>query len=144
MTSNLEMTPSVRDVKVFPLKTFDAIGTLVFVENHRPVPFVIERVFSVSGVPAGSVRGDHTHKECRQALVCLQGVCSVLCDDGREKKTFELRGPGSLLYIPAMIWASETYVVENTVLLVLADQPYSASDYIRDYEEYLRLRGVTP
>lgn len=142
MTSSIETAVSVADVKVFPLKTFEAIGTLVFVENHRPVPFTIARVFSVAGVPAGSVRGDHAHKECAQALVCLQGVCTVLCDDGREKKTFQLSGPGTLLYVPPMIWASETYEVEHTVLMVLADQPYSAADYIRDYDEYLRLRGI--
>jgi UDP-2-acetamido-3-amino-2,3-dideoxy-glucuronate N-acetyltransferase len=133
---------TVADVKALPLKTFDAIGTLVFMENHQPVPFKIERVFAVSGVPAGSTRGDHAHKACGQALVCLQGVCTVLCDDGREKKTFRLDGPGCLLYVPPMIWASETYEVPHTVLMVLADQRYDPADYIREYDEYLKLRAV--
>jgi UDP-2-acetamido-3-amino-2,3-dideoxy-glucuronate N-acetyltransferase len=142
MTENTGPGLTVEDVRVFPLKTFDAIGTLVFVQNQGPVPFDIKRVFSVFGVPAGSVRGDHAHKECKQALVCLSGLCRVVCDDGRSKKTFELSGATSLLYVPPMIWASEEYLVEGTVLMVLADQLYSAGDYVRDYDEYRKLRGL--
>jgi hypothetical protein len=140
MTERGAARVTVADVKALPLKTFDAIGTLVFMENHAPVPFNIERLFAVSGVPAGAVRGDHAHKACGQALVCLQGICTVLCDDAERKQAFRLEGPGTLLYVPPMIWASETYEVPNTVLMVLADQRYDAADYLRDYEEWLALR----
>jgi hypothetical protein len=134
----------VEHVKVYPLKTFQADGTLVFVENHRPVPFAIERFFGVSGVTPGAVRGDHAHRVCNQALLCMHGVCEVECKDGRDTKTFRLTNPGMLLYVPATIWASEKYETSDTVLVVLADRRYDAADYIRDYGEYLRLRGLTP
>jgi dTDP-4-dehydrorhamnose 3,5-epimerase-like enzyme len=143
MTSVNREAVSVNDVKVYSLKTFHAEGTLVFVENHKPVPFAIQRVFGVSGVTPGTVRGDHAHRECNQALICMNGVCEVLCTDGRESATFRLTTPGTLLHVPAMIWASEKYETEHTVLLVLADQKYDNADYIRDFDEYLALRGVT-
>ncbi len=133
---------SVEHVKAYPLKMFHAEGTLVFVENHRPVPFTIARVFGVSGVTPGALRGDHAHKECNQALICMNGTCEVECRDGRASKVFRLTDPGTLLYVPAMIWASERYETSDTVLVVLADQKYDNADYIREYDEYLRLRGV--
>jgi dTDP-4-dehydrorhamnose 3,5-epimerase-like enzyme len=133
---------SVENVKVYPLKTFQAEGTLVFIENQRPVPFIIERVFAVSGVTPGAVRGDHAHKQCNQALVCLNGAIEIVCQDGRQSKTFQLTGPGMLLHVPAMIWASEKYETRDSVLMVLADERYDPTDYIRDWDEYLKLRGL--
>jgi UDP-2-acetamido-3-amino-2,3-dideoxy-glucuronate N-acetyltransferase len=143
MTLSVEGRVTVEHAKVYPLKTFHAEGTLIFVENHQPVPFVMQRMFAVSGVTPGAVRGDHAHKVCNQALICMNGACEVVCQDGRESKTFQLTSPGMMLYVPAMIWASEKYVTSDTVLVVLADQKYDNADYIRDYDEFLRLAGIT-
>jgi UDP-2-acetamido-3-amino-2,3-dideoxy-glucuronate N-acetyltransferase len=143
MTKDEPSAVSIRDVQVFPLKKFQAEGTLVFMEHLRPVPFAVGRVFFVTGVTAGATRGDHAHKACKQALVCVRGEVEVLCDDGREKRRVELNSSEKLLYVPPMIWASETYRSEDTVLLVLADLPYDNADYLRDYSEYLVLRGIS-
>ena len=134
---------TIRDVQTYPLKSFQAEGTLVFMERNNPVPFEVARVFCVTSVTPGAMRGDHAHKACKQALCCIRGHVSVLCDDGRDKKRFELGSPNTLLYVPPMIWASETYATEDTVLLVLADLVYDPADYLREYDEYLALRGVT-
>ncbi|HEX3774310.1 MAG TPA: FdtA/QdtA family cupin domain-containing protein [Polyangiaceae bacterium] len=134
---------SIKDLQVFPLKKFQAEGTLVFMEHQNPVPFAVNRVFCVTGVAPGATRGDHAHRECKQALVCVRGAIEVLCDDGREKRRVELTSSDKLLYVPPMIWASETYRTEDTVLVVLADLPYDNADYLRDYAEYLALRGIS-
>jgi glucan phosphoethanolaminetransferase (alkaline phosphatase superfamily) len=47
-----------------------------------------------------------------------------------------------LLHVPAMIWASEKYETRDSVLMVLADERYDPTDYIRDWDEYLKLRGL--
>ena len=133
---------SIRDVQTYPLKSFQAEGTLVFMERNAPVPFDVARVFCVTSVNPGAMRGDHAHKQCKQALACIRGKVSVLCDDVRDKKRFELDSPNTLLYVPPMIWASETYATEDTVLLVLADMVYDPADYLREYSEYLALRGL--
>jgi UDP-2-acetamido-3-amino-2,3-dideoxy-glucuronate N-acetyltransferase len=38
-----------------------------------------------------------------------------------------------------MIWATQYKFSSDAVLLVLASNVYKAEDYIRDYDEYLRL-----
>ena len=40
-----------------------------------------------------------------------------------------------------MIWATQKYKSNNTILLVLCDQEYSEKDYIRDYEEFLNYKN---
>ena len=35
-----------------------------------------------------------------------------------------------------MIWAQQTYGDPNTVLLVLCDEKYQESDYLRNFEEF--------
>jgi hypothetical protein len=36
-----------------------------------------------------------------------------------------------------MVWATQYKYTSNAVLLVLASHPYDASDYIRNYEDFL-------
>ena len=44
------------------------------------------------------------------------------------------------LVIPPGIWAQETYLKENTILVVLCDLPYDADDYIFDIEQLKQLK----
>jgi len=43
------------------------------------------------------------------------------------------------LLIPAMVWGTQYRYSSDAVLLVLASLPYDGSDYVRDYDEYLKL-----
>jgi hypothetical protein len=63
----------------------------------------------------------------------------VLLDDGYEKQSVHLNRPWKGLHIPPMIWASEVNFDPGSVCLVLASDLYDESDYIRDYQEFLRL-----
>ncbi len=89
----------------------------------------------------GGIRGRHAHKECSQLLVVLNGRCVVTCDDGTNKKAHTLIEPDQGLLIPPTIWAEQEYDV-GTTLMVLTDQPYNESDYIRDYDSFLAFRGI--
>ena len=40
------------------------------------------------------------------------------------------------LLVPPGIWASEKYVDNAAVLMVLCDRGYEADDYIRDYNDF--------
>jgi len=44
--------------------------------------------------------------------------------------------------IPPTIWAEQTYLQENTIVLVLCDQFYDEADYIRDYDAFLQWRSA--
>ena len=74
----------------------------------------------------------------------MHGTLEVLCKDGRQGEDVPADEPGfDLLYVPAMVWASEKYETQDTVLLVRADQRYANADSIRDSDEFLKLPHVT-
>ena len=64
----------------FP-KYIDEVDSLCVYESGLQVPFLVERVFSVSA-RKGSIRGQHAHKKCAQLLVCLAKSIRVSWDDG--------------------------------------------------------------
>lgn len=120
----------------------DLRGALCVAEAGEHVPFVPQRVFFVSEVPGREVRGEHAHRRCQQFLVCLKGSLSVIVDDGRERAEVQLDTPSSGLYLPPMVWSVQYRFSSDAALAVLASDPYDSEDYVRDYEEFLRLVGA--
>jgi dTDP-4-dehydrorhamnose 3,5-epimerase-like enzyme len=116
-------------------KHADANGVLCVFESGQQVPFEIMRVFTVSAA-ADDTRGDHAHKKCTQLLVCVSGIIHVTCDDGTIITEHILDNMGVGLLVPPGVWAKETYVVNNAVLMVLCDRGFEAEDYIRDYDDF--------
>jgi dTDP-4-dehydrorhamnose 3,5-epimerase-like enzyme len=130
--------PNVNDIKVENLPIMrDARGNLVVAEFSKHVPFPVVRLFYVYGVPANTSRGKHAHRRGRQYLICQSGRVHVDVDDGTQSRRIELNAAQAVL-IENGIFASETYVDQNSVLLVLCDIPYDRSDYIESREEFLR------
>ena len=121
----------------FP-KITDPRGNLTFIEQQRHVPFEVKRVFYLYDVPTGESRGAHAHRKLRQVIICLAGSFDVLVDDGKQKRAIHLNRPWQGLYIPPMIWAAETNFDPGSVCLVLASELYDASDYYRDYDQFVR------
>lgn len=117
----------------------DVRGSLSVIEGARHVPFDIKRVFYVYGIPGGADRGAHAHNVLEQVLVCLAGSVDVQLDDGRATRVVTLTNPWEGLYIPPMVWASETNMLPGTVYMVLASAHYDEADYYRNYEEFLRV-----
>ncbi len=130
----------VSDILIVKFPLFaESNGSLLVMEGGDVVPFEIARVFLVKA-DAGAIRGNHAHYECFQLLQCNNGSVSVKCDDGDKSVDFSLDEPNQGLLIPPGIWASQTYNDSNSILVVLCDQPFSETDYMRDYDEYLRYR----
>jgi hypothetical protein len=99
----------------------------------------VRRYFVVFGVTSEEVRGEHAHRTLHQFLVCVHGSCRVMTDDGLHREAFLLDSPEKAVYVPPMVWAAQYKHSADAVLLVLASEHYDASDYIRDYAEFLRL-----
>lgn len=110
----------------------DDRGSLVAVEGVRDVPFQIARVYWVYGTRATEVRGLHAHRSLRQWAVCVAGSCTMILDDGERREDVVLDDPALGVAIEPMVWHEMHDFAPGTVLLVLADQPYDESDYIRD------------
>lgn len=132
----------VQDAKIISLRRFaDPNGSLVPIEGSRDIPFSIARIFYIFGTGAGDVRGEHAHRKCQQLLICLRGKCEVQVTDGAASRTFLLESPSDALLVPASIWAVQKYLSSETILLVLTDQPFVESDYIRSHDEFMKFRA---
>lgn len=122
-------------------RVIDPRGSLTFLEGARHVPFDIRRVFYLYDVPTEEGRGAHAHRKLTQFLVCLAGSFDVEVDDGEFQARIHLNRPWKGLLIPPMIWAAEVNFDPGSVCLVLASDVYDEADYIRDRDEFLKLRS---
>ncbi len=118
----------------------DSNGVLRVFQCGRHVPFDVRRVFTVSA-GKGDVRGDHAHKQCTQLLVCVAGKIRVTCDDGAQVTEYFLDSTGIGLLVPPGLWATEEYVADDAVLMVLCDRGYEAEDYIRNRNDFITFVG---
>lgn len=111
----------------------DIRGSLLPIEFHQ-LPFTPKRIFTVAGMTAGTVRGGHSHRWGQQLLICLRGQIDLLLrHDGRETNLSLMPDEQGLL-IGSGVWHSQTYVAEDSVLLVLASEPYNPESYVYDVE----------
>jgi RimJ/RimL family protein N-acetyltransferase/dTDP-4-dehydrorhamnose 3,5-epimerase-like enzyme len=131
---------TVDDVKELEFPQLgDDRGNLVVVEGGQNIPFEIKRIFYIYGSDADVVRGQHANKRSSFCLINMSGQSKVKVTDifGGEK-IFVLDRPHIGLYLPTMIWKDMYEFSEDSVLLVASDEQYDGSEYIRDYDEYLK------
>lgn len=132
---------TVYDCSIYTLpKIFFRAGNITPIHPNVDVPFDVKRVFYIYDIPGGEDRGAHAHKKCHQFLVAASGSFDIFLDDGKNKRTVTLNRPYFGLHIPPGIWAAEQNFSSGSVCLVLASAKYSAVDYIRDYELYIKLK----
>ncbi len=130
------------ETKIITLPKFeDPRGNLSFIEEENHIPFKIERAYWIYDVPGGQVRGGHAFQEQREFIVALSGSFDVVVDDGRQKQSFSLNRSYYGLYIPCGLWRRMENFSTNALAVVLSSTKYEESDYIRDYDEFLRYRA---
>lgn len=117
----------------------DDRGQLVAVEALKDIPFEIKRVYYMYNTKPNVNRGFHAHKNIKQILICVHGSCEVILDTGVEKETILLNNPKVGLFISNSIWREMHNFSKGAVLMVLASEYYSEEDYIRNYDDFLRM-----
>ena len=128
---------TINDCKIIELPKFlDVRGNLSFVEQYKHVPFEIRRVYWLYDVPGGVTRGGHAEKNNEELIIALSGAFEIVVDDGIQSKTFVLNRSYYGLYIPKGLWREIKEFSTNALALEFGSIPYSADDYIRDYEEF--------
>ncbi len=120
-------------------KILDHRGNLTFMESSRHIPFEIKRVYYLYDVPGGALRGGHAHLNLCQFIIAASGSFTVHTDNGYEKEDFYLNRSYYGLYIPTMTWREIDNFSSGSVCLVLASEFYNADDYIRDYDEFIKI-----
>lgn len=126
---NVIKLPGVTDIR----------GELTFGEYDKDLPFIPKRYFVIYGVPTKEVRGEHAHRATHQFLVCVNGSINVVVDNGVDQDEVVLNDPHIGLHVPPLIWAVQYRYSPDATLLVLASEVYNASDYIRNYQDYLTI-----
>ena len=104
----------------------DRKGNLTVVENSITLPFDVKRVYYLYDIPGGESRGSFR----------------VTLDDGKVKRSFVLNRPYQGLYVKSGIWRDLDDFSSGAVCMVLASDVYIKEDYIRDYEDFLKFRGI--
>lgn len=131
----------ISDAKIIELPKFvDPRGNLSFVEQLNHIPFEIKRTYWIYDVPGGENRGGHAFRENQEVVIALSGAFDVIVDDGTNKKTFTLNRSYYGLYIPKGLWRTMENFSTNSFALEFGSVKYSATDYIRDYDEFIKLK----
>ncbi|WP_329604830.1 sugar 3,4-ketoisomerase [Vibrio nitrifigilis] len=117
----------------------DERGSLVAIEQGYNIPFDIKRVYYIFDTKKGVERGFHAHHNLQQLVIAINGSCDFIVDDGRERKIVHLDNPNEGLLVNGIVWREMKSFSDDCVLLVLADDYYNESDYIRDYNEFKEL-----
>ena len=128
--------PEIIDVPKF----LDQRGNLSFIEEYKHIPFKIKRTYWIYDVPGGESRGGHAYRDTEEFIVALSGAFEVVLDDGEKKESFILNRSYYGLYIPKGYWREMVNFSTNSVGLILAPTLYEPKDYIRDYNEFLKLK----
>lgn len=122
----------------FPINGDDR-GHLVIVEGMQDIPFEMKRLFYIFGSDSEVVRGQHANRKSQFVLINVAGTSKVRVKDGRGNEAiYCLNRPHTGLYLPTMVWKDMYDFSEDSVLLCISDEHYDPSEYIRDYDEYVK------
>ncbi|MBN2037182.1 MAG: FdtA/QdtA family cupin domain-containing protein [Chitinispirillaceae bacterium] len=115
-------------------------GVISVVEEARAIPFSIRRVYYIYNLMNHDrvLRGKHAHKKLRQVLFCINGSCDIILNDGKNVQVVELCEPHIGLYVGNRLWHVMHNFRNNCILLVFASEYFKESDYIRDFDAFLK------
>lgn len=130
--------------RLIPLKVFgDERGKLISLESNKNIPFEIKRVYYIFDTLPEQARGMHAHKSLEQIVVAMDGACQFVLDDGKTRETVWLNRPDVGLYIGQNMWREMRHFSYGCKLMILANDYYDEKEYIRDYEEFLKVLNST-
>lgn len=131
--------------KMIQLDTkLDKRGKLIALESNKNLPFAIKRVYYIYDTLPDAEREFHAHKQLEQLVVAMDGACEFVLDDGKKRGSVWLNRPDVGLYIGKNMWREMRNFSYGCKLMILASDYYDESEYIRDYDEFLRSVSDTP
>jgi len=122
-----------RGVEMIELPQYvDTRGCLTYLEGLKDIPFDVKRVFWITDVPEGGMRGGHAHWTCHEVVFPVKGSFEIEVDDGEVCRTFAMSDAKTGILIPAGVWCELRHFAEGTVCVVMASEPYDAIGYANE------------
>ena len=115
---------------------------LVVVEGAQDIPFEIKRVFYIYGLTTRLSAESMRTRKANLSLSMLPGNQRCALQTESASMLLSLTARCRENYLPKMVWKDMYDFSPDSVLLALASTHYDGNEYIRDYDEYLKIMGV--
>lgn len=117
-------------------------GILCIAEMMKDIPFEAKRVYYISHLDQqASLRGKHAHHTLQQVIFCINGSFVLTLDDGERKQDVVMWREDVGVVLGPHLWHTMHSFSNGCILLVFASDYYNESDYIRNYQEFLKVVG---
>lgn len=104
------------------------------------IDFDVKRVYFIT--KPKDEAGGHCHKEEKEFFIMIQGSCTAVIDRGNGKEEIRFDGPKEGIYVPSYVWHGFKDFSDDAIIFALSSTNYrpDRSDYIENYDEYLKIR----
>lgn len=116
---------------------------MIPVELKDYVDFEVKRIYFITNPLKDS--GAHCHLKEQEFFIQIQGTSTAVIDRGNGLEEIQLQSPTSALYVANYVWHQFMRFSPDAILLALSSTNYNPnrSDYIEDYEAYLKVRDAS-
>jgi dTDP-4-dehydrorhamnose 3,5-epimerase-like enzyme len=102
--------------------------------------FNVKRFFILEKLKKNEIRGNHAHKKCYQFIISMNGTLKIETVLNNKNKVIILKGCREGLYVPPYCWVKLTNLNKDNSILVLCSHIYSENDYIRNYDDFSKIK----
>ncbi len=133
------MNSNEQIIKYFSVPHMDERGILSVITENIPIKnFTIKRVFYVKIFARNSSRGGHAHYKIIQILFNISGNLEIdYYNSANSGKVFLKENEG--LIITPLTWVDIKSVSGDSIYIVLANDEYEESEYIRDKKQFMEI-----
>jgi quercetin dioxygenase-like cupin family protein len=117
----------------------DERGKLFPIE-FKDIGFIPKRIFTVYDVPKDTIRGNHSHYETLQMIICVKGKIIVGLDYGNKIEEI-LISEGESVFVDKLVWDWQKFLTGEDQILVLCSTNFNKNDYIEDRENFYRIKN---
>lgn len=114
-------------------------AVLTIFQGNINIPFDIKRIYTISRFSRLDIpRGGHAHKLLSQVIFCLTGSFMLALDDGEIKQDLYMDNKTDGVILGPELWHAMYDFSEDCLIMVAADNYYDESDYIRNYDRFIK------
>lgn len=116
----------------------DSRGSLTYLNSLKEIPFEIKRVFYVSDVPKGQIRGAHAHKKLQEVLIALTGSFEVEIATKDDCDLITLNSNNIGLLVPPSSWRVVKNYSPGAICLSLCSEEFDQADYLHTWQDFIK------